>query len=360
MHLTEDELVLHYYGELTASDEARAATHLTSCATCHDNLRQLQRVLAVVDESALAGPELPEHFERTVWARLEPNLQRAARRVVRPGSCCRPAASPGLRPSSCSSAPRSWPDVCCRDRRTARRTPPTICASGSCSSISATISIARRWCSSSSSAPTMRTPWTSRASAPAPSSWCRQPPVSADRARHWRPRHRRSARRARTRARGSRGQSGGVSPEQLNEVRQRIESQEPALQSSRRVVRRAAAAEVHRPIESATALVSMDARESARRSRERDRGTSHEAHIVDFVRRRPGDRRAGRSTSLSRAALPAPVCGARHASGDRAAAADGAAMPVDQGPIGPGPMGLGPMGPGPVGPGPIGPGPDAA
>jgi hypothetical protein len=77
IHLTEDELVLHYYGELTASDEGRVTSHLTSCAACHDNLRQLQRVLAVVDENALAGPELPEHFERTVWAELEPNLQRA-------------------------------------------------------------------------------------------------------------------------------------------------------------------------------------------------------------------------------------------------------------------------------------------
>ena len=76
MHLTEDELVLHYYGELEASDDVRVGTHLTSCASCHDNLRQLQRVLAVVDESALAGPDLPGHFERTVWARLEPNLQR--------------------------------------------------------------------------------------------------------------------------------------------------------------------------------------------------------------------------------------------------------------------------------------------
>ncbi len=76
-HLTEDELVLHYYGELTASDGALAAKHLSACSQCHENLRRLQRVLAVVDESALAGPELPEHFERTVWARLEPNLPRA-------------------------------------------------------------------------------------------------------------------------------------------------------------------------------------------------------------------------------------------------------------------------------------------
>jgi hypothetical protein len=77
IHLTEDELVLHYYGEMSTSDETRASTHLTSCPECHENLRRLQRVLAVVDESALAGPELPEHFERTVWARLEPNLHRA-------------------------------------------------------------------------------------------------------------------------------------------------------------------------------------------------------------------------------------------------------------------------------------------
>ena len=77
IHLTEDELVLHYYGEMTASEETHAAAHLASCAECHDSLRRLQQVLAVVDEGALAGPELPQHFERTVWARLEPNLRGA-------------------------------------------------------------------------------------------------------------------------------------------------------------------------------------------------------------------------------------------------------------------------------------------
>jgi hypothetical protein len=78
IHLTEDELVLHYYGEMSTGEETRAAAHLTSCADCHESLRRLQRVLAVVDESALAGPELPDHFERTVWARLEPNLRRGS------------------------------------------------------------------------------------------------------------------------------------------------------------------------------------------------------------------------------------------------------------------------------------------
>jgi hypothetical protein len=79
MHLTEDELVLHYYGEMADAEETRATTHLSSCAECHESYRRLQRVLAAVEESALAGPELPPHFERTVWARLEPNLPRDRR-----------------------------------------------------------------------------------------------------------------------------------------------------------------------------------------------------------------------------------------------------------------------------------------
>jgi hypothetical protein len=78
-HLTEDDLVLHYYGEMNGAEEVQASAHLSSCAQCHESYRRLQRVLAAVDDSALVGPELPEHFERTVWARLEPNLPRAER-----------------------------------------------------------------------------------------------------------------------------------------------------------------------------------------------------------------------------------------------------------------------------------------
>jgi len=73
-HLTEDELVLHYYGEMSGSEETHAATHLASCAECHGHFRRLQRVLAAVDESAILAPDLPDHFERIVWARLQPNL----------------------------------------------------------------------------------------------------------------------------------------------------------------------------------------------------------------------------------------------------------------------------------------------
>jgi anti-sigma factor RsiW len=75
-HLTQDDLVLHYYGEMNGAEETRTTSHLSACAECHANYRRLQRVLAVVDESAQVAPDLPESFERTVWARLEPNLRR--------------------------------------------------------------------------------------------------------------------------------------------------------------------------------------------------------------------------------------------------------------------------------------------
>ena len=74
-HVTESDFILHYYGELAAADDRRLAEHLRECAACRRELTRLQRILGAVDESALA-PELPDHFERTVWARLEPNLRR--------------------------------------------------------------------------------------------------------------------------------------------------------------------------------------------------------------------------------------------------------------------------------------------
>jgi hypothetical protein len=74
MHLNEDDLVLHYYGEMDADAETRAAAHVAACGACHASFRRLQRVLAAV-EAAPASEPAPG-FERTVWARLEPNLRR--------------------------------------------------------------------------------------------------------------------------------------------------------------------------------------------------------------------------------------------------------------------------------------------
>jgi hypothetical protein len=76
MHLHEDDLVLHYYGELAAADEDRVSAHIAECRECHGAYRRLQQVLMSVDDAALGVPELPDGFERTVWARLEPSLHR--------------------------------------------------------------------------------------------------------------------------------------------------------------------------------------------------------------------------------------------------------------------------------------------
>ena len=76
MHVIEEDLVLHYYGELTPADEGRVTAHLGECHECHAVFRRLQQVLMSVDDAAVAAPELPDGFERTVWARLEPSLQR--------------------------------------------------------------------------------------------------------------------------------------------------------------------------------------------------------------------------------------------------------------------------------------------
>jgi hypothetical protein len=72
MHLTDDELVLHYYGELETSAARRAGDHLAECRTCRTSFATLQRVLAAVE--AAPAVDVAEGFERTVWARLQPEL----------------------------------------------------------------------------------------------------------------------------------------------------------------------------------------------------------------------------------------------------------------------------------------------
>src|SRR5918993_5557892 len=78
-HLTEDDLVLHYYGELPSAEETAAAAHLGACATCRTEYTSLQRVLGAIDEPAVFQVELPPSFDRTVWTRLEPNLRKDRR-----------------------------------------------------------------------------------------------------------------------------------------------------------------------------------------------------------------------------------------------------------------------------------------
>jgi hypothetical protein len=69
LHLTDDDLVLHYYGE----DVPRAESHLAACARCQASFTRLQRVMALIDSAPAV--DAPEGFERIAWARLRPALE---------------------------------------------------------------------------------------------------------------------------------------------------------------------------------------------------------------------------------------------------------------------------------------------
>lgn len=76
-HLSDDELILHHYGETSPPDLARVAGHLSSCDECRSAHDQLGRVLTLVDEAPPV--EARPGFERDVWARLEPHLDAPGR-----------------------------------------------------------------------------------------------------------------------------------------------------------------------------------------------------------------------------------------------------------------------------------------
>ena len=76
MHLTDDELVLYYYGEMSEAAETRAVAHLEECPACRDNLQRLQRVMAAIDSAPV--PEPDAFFEQRTWAAVKPEILRSA------------------------------------------------------------------------------------------------------------------------------------------------------------------------------------------------------------------------------------------------------------------------------------------
>ncbi len=69
-HLTEEQLILHYYGE--EGDTLAAEQHLDECEGCRDLYGSLQRVLNVVD--TLPVPVRGPEYGAQVWQRLESRL----------------------------------------------------------------------------------------------------------------------------------------------------------------------------------------------------------------------------------------------------------------------------------------------
>jgi hypothetical protein len=71
-HLTDEELLLDFYGESTAADRTRVQDHLEQCGECRALDRELRAVLTAVDTAPVTEP--PSGFEREMWARIEPLL----------------------------------------------------------------------------------------------------------------------------------------------------------------------------------------------------------------------------------------------------------------------------------------------
>ncbi|HUB77839.1 MAG TPA: hypothetical protein VMB03_03530 [Bryobacteraceae bacterium] len=69
-HLSEEELILHYYGE--EGDAFAAEQHLDECQECRAHYSSLQRVLNVVD--TLPVPERAEEYGSEVWRRIQGRL----------------------------------------------------------------------------------------------------------------------------------------------------------------------------------------------------------------------------------------------------------------------------------------------
>jgi len=97
-HLTDEELVQHFYGDGRVEDEPEVDSHLKSCPTCAAAWSELCETLRLVDASEV--PEPGPEFERVMWARVQralPGRKDAGRLFTffekrRPASFLLPAA----------------------------------------------------------------------------------------------------------------------------------------------------------------------------------------------------------------------------------------------------------------------------
>jgi hypothetical protein len=80
-HLTEDELISHFYGDGRADQEADVDAHLQACDPCRTIWAEITQSLKMAD--AVRVPEPDAGFEQAMWTRIQQALPaRPPRRTV--------------------------------------------------------------------------------------------------------------------------------------------------------------------------------------------------------------------------------------------------------------------------------------
>ncbi|MBZ5553282.1 MAG: hypothetical protein LAO21_11225 [Acidobacteriia bacterium] len=74
-HLTEEQLILHYYRDL--ADTAAVEAHLALCDECRRHHEDLRATLDTVEAPSL--PQRSESYGTEVWTRLRPRLEKPPR-----------------------------------------------------------------------------------------------------------------------------------------------------------------------------------------------------------------------------------------------------------------------------------------
>ncbi|HEV2687576.1 MAG TPA: hypothetical protein VGV35_03450 [Bryobacteraceae bacterium] len=76
-HISEEQLVLFYYGE--QAESAGIESHLEECEACRSEFRALQLLLNTVNAAPV--PERGPEYGPTVWKRIEKRVGRSPRRI---------------------------------------------------------------------------------------------------------------------------------------------------------------------------------------------------------------------------------------------------------------------------------------
>lgn len=77
-HLTDEQLILYYYGEEAEAGDTGAAEHLAACNSCRESYGALQRVLNTLD--GVPMPERSADYGAEVWRSIAGHLPHRTRR----------------------------------------------------------------------------------------------------------------------------------------------------------------------------------------------------------------------------------------------------------------------------------------